>query len=110
MLKAALNRAYNIGKTPSDDSWRKVKPHRGVDAAKVRYLTKPECQRLVNAADADLRAMIRAALLTGCRYGELAALGVGDFNPDVGSLTIRFSKAGKSRHIPLDDEDRKSVV
>lgn len=104
VLKAALNRAYNTGKVPSDAAWRKVKPHRKVDAAKVRYLTKAECQRLVNTAGADLRAMIRASLLTGCRYGELAALRVADFNADANTVTIRHSKAGKARHVPLDDD------
>jgi integrase len=106
VLKAALNRAYNTGKVPSDDAWRKVKPHRKVDAARVRYLSKAECQRLVNAAAADLRAMIRAALLTGCRYGELAALRVADFNADAGTVTVRHSKAGKPRHVPLDDDGK----
>lgn len=106
VLKAALNRAYNTGKVPSDAAWRKVKPHRKVDAAKVRYLTKAECQRLVNAASDDLRAMVRAALLTGCRYGELAAARAADFNADAGTLTIRHSKAGKARHVPLDDDGR----
>lgn len=104
VLKAALSRAYATGKVPSDAAWRKVKPHRKVDAAKVRYLTKTECQRLVNAARDDLRALVRAALLTGCRYGELAALRVGDFNPDSGTVTIRHSKSGKARHVPLDDD------
>jgi len=104
VLKAALNHAFNSGKVASDSAWRKVKPYRNVDAAKVRYLTKAECQRLVNAADADLRAMVRAALLTGCRYGELAALRVADFNPDANTVTIRHSKAGKARHVPLDDD------
>lgn len=106
ILKAALNRAYRAGKVASDHEWRKVQPHRKVDAAKVRYLTKAECQRLVNAAPEKLRAIVRAALLTGCRYGELAALRVADFNPDVGTLTIRTSKSGKPRHVPLDDDGR----
>jgi hypothetical protein len=38
MLKAALNRAYNAGKVPTNTPWRKVKPFRGTDAAVVRYL------------------------------------------------------------------------
>jgi integrase len=104
VFKAALNRAYRGGKVASDDAWRKVAPFRKVDAAKVRYLTKAECQRLVNAAGDGLRPMVRAALLTGCRYGELGALRVGDFNPDAGTITVRHSKAGKPRHVPLDDD------
>jgi len=64
----------------------------------VRHLTAPECTRLVNATDPAFRQMVRAALLTGCRYGELTALRVADFNPDAaGTLSIRNPKSGKPR-------------
>jgi hypothetical protein len=39
MLKAALNRAYNAGRVPSDAAWRKVKPFRGADAPVIHYLS-----------------------------------------------------------------------
>ncbi len=106
VLKAALNRAWREGKAPTDDAWRRVKPFRGVDAAVVRYLSEAECARLVNAADPDFRPLVRAALLTGCRYGELGRLRAGDFNPDSGTLAIRISKAGRPRHVVLSDEGR----
>jgi len=38
------------------------------------------------------------------RYSELARLEVQDFNPDAGTLTVRRSKSGKSRHVMLTDE------
>jgi integrase len=104
VLKAALNHAWRAGKVASDEQWRKVKPFHDVDAPVVRYLTEAECVRLVNACPADFRQMVRAALLTGCRYGELAALRVRDFNPDAGVLTIRTSKSGKARHVVLTEE------
>ncbi|MGE3366909.1 MAG: tyrosine-type recombinase/integrase [Rhizobiaceae bacterium] len=106
VLKAALNHAYREHKVASDDAWRRVKPFRDVDAPVVRYLTEAECVRLVNVADPDFRPMVRAALLTGCRYGELAALRVSDFNPDAGTIAVRTSKSGKPRHVVLTDEGR----
>jgi len=48
--------------------------------------------------------LVTAALLTGCRYGELAALQVRDFNPDSESLYIAKSKSGKTRHVHLTEE------
>jgi integrase len=104
VLKAALNRAWREGKVASDDAWRRVKPFGKADAARVRYLTIDECRRLINAAEGEFRDLVQAALSTGCRYGELAAFQVCDFNPDVGTLHIRTSKSGKGRHVVLHDE------
>src|ERR1700682_5541617 len=52
----------------------------------------------------EFRDLVRAALLTGCRFGELASLQCRDFNPDSGTLHIRTSKSGKGRHVVLHDE------
>src|SRR5262249_61902944 len=68
ILFAALNLAYRDGKVASDVAWRQVKPFRGVDAARVRYLTVAEAQRLMNAAPSDFRQLLQAALVTPCRY------------------------------------------
>jgi integrase len=104
VLKAALNRQWREGRVASDAAWRRVQPFNGVEAARVRYLTVAEAQRLINAADPDFRALVEAALHTGCRYGELVRLEVADFNPDAETLAIRISKSGKARHVELTDE------
>ena len=104
ILKAALNHAFHNGHVSSDDEWRQVKPNRGADAARVRYLSDNEARRLVNACPSDFRALVSAALLTGCRYGELTQLEVCDFNPDASTLAIRQSKSGKPRHVVLTEE------
>ncbi len=105
-LRAALNHAFNDGKTDSDLAWRKVKPFRRVDSARVHYLSVTEAKRLINACDPDFRPLVQAALQTGCRYGELGRLQIHDFNADSGTLAIRQSKSGKARHIILTDEGR----
>ena len=104
VLKAALNFAWQDGKVSSDEAWRRVKPFRDVDAARVRYLSTGECARLVNACDPDFRRLVQAALLTGSRYGELTAMECRDFNADSGTVSVRTSKSGKPRHVPLNDE------
>ena len=104
ILKAALNRAWREGKIASDDAWRRVEPFEEADAARVRYLTPDECRRLLNAAEGEFRNLVRAALATGCRFGELAALQVRDFHAESGTLHVRTSKSGKGRHVVLHEE------
>src|ERR1700738_166144 len=103
MLKAALNRAFQADRVSSDSAWRKVKPFKRVDEAVVRYLSAAEARRLVRACPEDFRKMVQAALLTGCRYSELARLKCRNFNSDSGTLAIRLSK-GKIRQVVLTDE------
>jgi integrase len=104
VLKAALNRAWRDGLVASDEQWRRVQPFKRIEAARLRYLSVAEARRLINASDADFRALVVAALQTGARHGELAALCVQDFNPDAGTVHVRTSKSGKGRHVVLTDE------
>jgi integrase len=104
MLRGALNHAFREGRVATDVAWRRVAPFRGVGAARVRYLSIAEAQRLLNACDADFRALVRAALETGARYGELARLEVADFNPDASTIAIRKSKTSRARHVILTPE------
>ena len=107
VLKAALNHAYRDGRVATDDAWRKVRPFREADAPIVRYLSDDECRRLVNACDGKFRDLVRAALLTGCRYGELTRMRAGDFSREGGTIAVRESKAGKPRHVALTDEGQE---
>jgi integrase len=104
VLKAALNHAFREGRIATDEAWRRVKPFREADAARVHYLSHDEARRLVNAADPGLREMIQAALLTGCRYSELIALCPEDFDSEAGTIRIRTAKSGKARHVILTDD------
>jgi integrase len=54
--------------------------------------------------------MVQAGLQTGCRYGELVRLTVGDFNVDSGTVAVRRSKSGKPRHVVLTDEGSEFFV
>jgi integrase len=110
ILKAALNHAYREGKCPTDDAWRAVRAFREADAARLRYLSDDEARRLANASPPDFRALVSGALLTGCRYGELAAMTVDDFNPDAGTLRVCQAKSAKPRHVVLTQEGRNFIA
>ncbi len=94
VLRAILNKAFEDGKAADDKAWRRVKPFARVDVPRVRFLTPAESVRLVNACGPDFRALVRAALLTGARYGELAQMAVRAFNQGTSQVFIAPSKSG----------------
>jgi integrase len=100
-FKACLNHAYAAGKVPSRDAWSRLQKFRSADSARLRWLTVDEAKRLQNASAKDLRPLVTAGLLTGCRAGELLAMRAGDFDPRSKTVLVADSKAGKPRHVPL---------
>lgn len=104
VLKAALNHAYKENLVATKAAWEKIAPFREVDVPKVRYLTVKECKRLIDACPSDFRALVRGALYTGCRYGELTAMRVDAFNSHAKTIHVERSKSGKGRFIPLTEE------
>jgi integrase len=99
--------AYQDGKVASDEAWRRVKPFGNVEQPRLRYLSDAEAMRLINASAPDFRDMVRAALVTGCRYGELAAARVQDLNLPAGVLRIPVAKGAKPRAVVLTDEGKE---
>ena len=106
VLRAALNHAFREGHVENDREWRRFQSFKKVNRARAEFLTLDEATRLINAADpsSGFRDLVRAALLTGCRYGELCRLKVRDFAN--GKIAIRTSKTGHSRHVSLNDDGK----
>lgn len=104
ILKAILNRAYQDELVDDDSAWKRVKPFENVDEPVIRFLTEEECNRLIGFCAPDFGALVKAALLTGARYGELCTLQIEDISIDTKKIFIRPSKSGKGRHIPLTSD------
>lgn len=105
MLKAALNYAFDNGKTMSNAAWagKRVKPFEAVSKERVQYLQLDEMTRLINAAAPDFRELVQGALYTGARYGDLAAMDAGDFNADAHMVMSGNSKGGKPHPVYLSE-------
>jgi integrase len=105
ILKAALNRAWREDRLIADDTaWRMVGRVDGGGEARKIFLTAAQARVLVAAcAGAALKRLVQAALLTGARSGELAALRVHDFDNSTGTLEIRDGKTG-GRTVYLSQE------
>lgn len=108
--KATINRVINAFKAclkragAPERVFKRLKKFRSADSARLRWLTVDEARRLQNACGTDFRPLVSAALLTGCRAGELLALQARDFDPRSETILIADSKSGKPRRVPLTDD------
>ena len=109
ILKAALNVAYRNEKISDDNAWRRVRPFAKADAPRLRSLGDDESRRLVSACNPNFRPMVMAALLTGARYSELAALEVRDFDAQSQSLWLRDTKSGTPGAVYLESKGFRLV-
>ncbi len=105
VFKAVLNRAFRDELVSDDTAWRRVKPFENADEPVTRFLTAAESTRLINSCPGDFRQLVKAALFTGARYGELSRLKVADVQLDTGMIYISAeAKSGKGRFVPLSNE------
>jgi integrase len=103
-FRAVLGYAFKKGRVKDDAPWRQVERFRNVDEPRIRFLTDAEAHALIAHCSPDLGRLVRGALSTGCRFGELTALRVGDVNLATKQVYIALAKGGKPRHIPLNDD------
>ena len=104
-LKAALSFAAERGLTdPNDMPWQKAKAYPRTTSARARFLQPDEAARLAVACKGEFGDLVRGALLTGCRYSELARLTCSNYNRTNSTLYIAESKNGKPRHVILSKE------
>lgn len=100
-LRHMFNRAIEwdlLDETP----FRRIKFLRP-NNARLRYLSIEECRRLLDGCGVDhMRGIITVAVHTGMRLGEILNLKHADLDFVSGVLTVRNSKNGESRPIPMD--------
>lgn len=106
ILKAALNYAFDNGKADNDHAWRRFSKFKTTSKARARYLSLAEVTRFLNAAQGDFHTLARGALITGARYGDLAAMDVGDYIRDKGLIMSGNSKGGRPHPVYLTDEGK----
>jgi integrase len=101
-LKAILNHSFDENRVSDNRAWsRRLKKYGNTASNRGRAMSVVEAKKFLKACDPELRLMVRAALETGCRYGELCRLTVSDFEAASGTLLVRRSKSGKERRVVL---------
>jgi integrase len=104
-LRALLNRAYDNQHVASKAPWETIKEFENVGLAKNEYLTLEEAQRFLEVCPHDFRTLVQAALITGCRYGELCRLKASAFDPHLAAVTFIQAKTGKEKRVFLTDDE-----
>lgn len=82
---------------------------RSAEAAEQRVLSRPEQERLRQAADADSNLPALLSLYTGMRLGEVCALKWSDIDWEKGTLTVRRTVQRVAR-LPNSGNDRKTML
>lgn len=102
IFKAALNLAMRDGYATSDGAWKyKLTPIKDATGRRDCYLDPNQRRALIDAAPADLAALLKALCLLPLRPGAVAALTAGNFDKRLGVVTIGKDKSGKDRKIGL---------
>lgn len=70
---------------------------------KIRFLTKDEENRLMEALPEYLKPIVVCALQTGMRRGEIFNLKWSNIDFDYGFIELLETKSGKSRKIPISE-------
>ena len=99
-LKAMLNLAYREGIVLSDRPWKTISKFKNTDFARTDFLTPDQVTSLLEVTEGNFQDLLKAAALTGARYGELGKLKVSDLDSSNGLLNIPSGKTG-ARTFPL---------
>ncbi len=108
VLKHMFNLAVDwnlLGSNPA----KKVPLYR-IEEKVMRVLTHDEEHRLVTAAAPHFRPLIIVAINTGMRRGELLDLQWEQVNFPNRTITIKHSKSGRVRHIPINNTAQQALI
>jgi len=77
---------------------------------RLRYLSKEECQKLIDACDPHLRPIVITALNTGMRKAKILNLRWDQVDLKHGFILLEITKNGERREIPINHTLRKTLM
>ena len=104
LLKAAIELAWENGDVESERSWRLLRRVPHADTPRQFFLTRAQAKRLIATCRPDLALLVQAALYTGCRVSELAAMRARDVGGHVYGVYVAPLKSYRGRYVVLPDE------
>lgn len=85
------------------DTFPKIRMLHG-EVERDRWLTREEADRLIGACPPHLAALVRFALATGCRAGEITGLEWSRVDLDRRTAWLNVTKNGTPRGVPLNQD------
>lgn len=76
---------------------------------RLRYLSQPECQALINNCQGNTKATVVMALNTGMRKGEILGLKWDQVDLRHGFILLKETKNGERREIPINETLRGAL-
>lgn len=77
---------------------------------RLRYLSKEECQKLINACIKHLNPIVICALNTGMRKGEILNLKWDNVDLRHGFILLELTKNGERREIPINGTLKQTLM
>ena len=77
---------------------------------RLRFLTKEECQALIDACSTHLRPIVTIALNTGMRKSEILLLKWENVDLKHGFILLEVTKNGERREIPINNTVREELL
>lgn len=108
VVKTALNDARRLGLLKENPA-TKVQPPK-VNNVLVRYLTADQETNLLDHLPEKYRSIVIVVLNSRCRQGELLRLTWADVGCNTGILTVRETKAGDPRRVPMNSMDQRLLT
>lgn len=102
---AILSRVFSLGidwGICSENPVRKIKFFSEQDSVKERILTQEEEVRLLEASPGHLKPILKVALNTGMRRGEILGLRWSQVDLDKKAIRVERTKSGKNRYVFLN--------
>lgn len=103
-LKHCIHKGYQW-EMLSEETLKRIRQVRLLEEnnRRLRYLSKEECQSLINACNGNTKAIVITALNTGMRKGEILSLKWDNVDLKHGFILLDITKNGERREIPVND-------
>jgi integrase len=109
-LRALLTRAYDNSKADSKAPWETVHKFEGTSKPSTEGLSIAEAERFIEVCPSDFKLLVKAALITGCRYADICKMQVKQYAPRLHAVEVKQSKTGEMQRTYLNEAEESFFI